>query len=76
MNKLIKHYKLWYEWQEYCIATWYYKVAVLLGIVKSYTFEEFKGRKRARALFEQRRKNDGYCGVPKEEDTGKSEKTP
>lgn len=57
MRKLIQHYKLWYEWQKGCLNTGYYKLGVLLGIVKSYTFEEFKGRKRARVLFEQRRKN-------------------
>ena len=51
MIKLIKHYKLWYEWQKNCLNTWYYKLAILLGLWVSPTFEEFKGRARSMENF-------------------------
>ena len=52
MHKLIKHYKLWYEWQKGCLNTWYYKLSILLGLWVSPTFEEFKGRARSMENFE------------------------
>lgn len=67
MQKLIKHYKLWYEWQKNCLNTWYYKLAVLLGLQLSPTFELFK---RTEKFKEEH--PDGYLGIQEKEETKKS----
>ena len=67
INKLKKHYKLWYEWQKGCINTWYYKLAVLLGLQLSPTFEFHK---RAEQFKEEH--PDGYFGIPEKGETNKS----
>lgn len=35
----MRRLKLWYQWQKRCVNPWYHKLLVLLGIVKSPTFE-------------------------------------
>ncbi len=42
MGKQIERFKLWKRWAEYSGNTWFYKVAVLMGWIKSPTFETYR----------------------------------
>lgn len=41
---MVKNYKKWKDWQKHCINSRFYKFLVLIGFIRSPTFEAFKIR--------------------------------
>ena len=43
-DHIIKKYKKWKDWQKHCINSWFYKFLVLIGFMRSPSFEAFIAR--------------------------------
>ena len=41
---MVKKYKKWKDWQKCCINSWFYKFLVLIGFMRSPSFEAFIAR--------------------------------
>lgn len=47
---MVKNYKKWKDWQKHCINSRFYKFLVLIGFVRSPSFEAFKTRDESSSI--------------------------
>ena len=64
---MIKRYKKWKYWQKHCINSWFYKFLVLIGFMRSPSFEAFKildeNMRIAKLLIDETFNEYHYCKI-------------
>ena len=64
---MVKKYKKWKDWQKHCINSCFYKFLVLIGFVRSPSFEAFISRDErgriAKFLIDEASNEYNYCEI-------------